>query len=316
MNINEITTSHFANAPRNDKLRHPELVSGSKTHPKLVLDLLHAHRVSHMLPCNSVLNLLAIRTRFTPFVRKSAPLKREGKCAFTLAEVLITLGIIGVVAALTLPSVINNFREKATVAKVKKFYSIISQAHLQALEEKGTPDNWNIGGFLNEEGAKNLINAWAPYLKITKICGSTRGCYKNVVYKDLSGNPRYNIDNTKPFAKAILADGFLIDTQALSPAYWDGYNGKVYGAVHVDINGKSGPNTYGKDHFRFYVTDKAIVPSGVNTTLTYNFHNACLNNVMDMQGTACTAWVLYNENMDYLHCKDLSWTGKTKCKSK
>ena len=279
LNINEITTSHFANAPRNDKLRHPELVSGSKTHPKL-------------------------------------PLKREGKCAFTLAEVLITLGIIGVVAALTLPSVINNFREKATVAKVKKFYSIISQAHLQALEEKGTPDNWNIGGFLNEEGAKNLINAWAPYLKITKICGSTRGCYKNVVYKDLSGNPRYNIDNTKPFAKAILADGFLIDTQALSPAYWDGYNGKVYGAVHVDINGKSGPNTYGKDHFRFYVTDKAIVPSGVNTTLTYNFHNACLNNVTDMQGTACTAWVLYNENMDYLHCKDLSWTGKTKCKSK
>ena len=250
-------------------------------------------------------------------------LEVEGKCArksrriaFTLAEVLITLGIIGVVAALTLPSVINNFREKATVAKVKKFYSIISQAHLQALEEKGTPDNWNIGGFLNEEGAKNLINAWAPYLKITKICGSTRGCYKNVVYKDLSGNPRYNIDNAKPFAKAILADGFLIDTQALSPAYWDGYNGKVYGAVHVDINGKSGPNTYGKDHFRFYVTDKAIVPSGVNTTMTYNFHNACLNNVMDMQGTACTAWVLYNENMDYLHCKDLSWTGKTKCKSK
>ena len=96
----------------------------------------------------------------------------------------------------------------------------------------------------------------------------------------------------------------------------DGYNGKVYGAVHVDINGKSGPNTYGKDYFRFYVTDKAIVPSGVNTTLTYNFHNACLNNVTDMQGTACTAWVLYNENMDYLHCKDLSWTGKTKCKSK
>ena len=269
--IDEITTSHFANAPRNNIKSNPSQPSLSKG---------------------------------------------RRKCAFTLAEVLITLGIIGVVAALTLPSVINNFREKATVAKVKKFYSIISQAHLQALEEKGTPDNWNIGGFLNEEGAKNLINAWAPYLKITKICGSTRGCYKNVAYKDLSGNPKYNIDNTKPFAKAILADGFLIDTQALSPAYLDGYNGKVYGAVHVDINGKSGPNTYGKDYFRFYVTDKAIVPSGVNTTLTYNFHNACLNNVTDMQGTACTAWVLYNENMDYLHCKDLSWDGKHSCRDK
>ena len=77
---------------------HAELVSASQTHPSLVLDLLvtslaiyeyasactlcslvlHAHRVSHMLPCNSVLNLLAIRTRFASFVRKSAPLKREG----------------------------------------------------------------------------------------------------------------------------------------------------------------------------------------------------------------------------------------------
>ena len=84
-----------------------------------------------MLLRNSVLNLLAIRTRFTPSVRKFAPLKREGrsdktltriskftlftkkffplpevegKVGFTLAEVLITLGIIGVVAALTLPN--------------------------------------------------------------------------------------------------------------------------------------------------------------------------------------------------------------------
>ena len=97
---------------RDDRLRHAELVSASQTHPNLVLDLLvtslamyeyasaytlcslvlHAHRVSHMLPCNSVLNLLAIRTRFAPFVRKSAPLKREGTCAFPLAPLGRRLG--------------------------------------------------------------------------------------------------------------------------------------------------------------------------------------------------------------------------------
>ncbi len=237
------------------------------------------------------------------------------KAAFTLAEVLITLGIIGVVAALTLPSVINNYQEKVTVAKLKKFYSIISQVHIQAIEEKGTPDNWELGGFLDVQGAENLINAWAPYLKITKFCGRNKGCYPNVAYKSLAGISHYNINTYKPFATAQLADGFLIDTQIVTPHIVDGY-GKVYGAVHVDINGKLGPNVYGKDHFRFYVTQTGIVPSGADTSWNYNFYTACLNYVADIQGTACTAWVLYNENMDYLHCKDLSWSGKKSCKEK
>ena len=47
------------------------------------------------------------------------------KKGFTLAEVLITLGIIGVVAALTLPSLIQNYKEKATVTAVKESYSIL-----------------------------------------------------------------------------------------------------------------------------------------------------------------------------------------------
>ena len=50
------------------------------------------------------------------------------KIAFTLAEVLITLGIIGVVAALTLPSVIERHQKLETVTKLKKAYSTLSQA--------------------------------------------------------------------------------------------------------------------------------------------------------------------------------------------
>ena len=64
--------------------------------------------------------------------------------AFTLAEVLITLGIIGIVAAMTLPGVMGKFREKATVTKLKKFYSVLSQGYIFATEEFGTPDVWGI----------------------------------------------------------------------------------------------------------------------------------------------------------------------------
>lgn len=51
------------------------------------------------------------------------------KQAFTLAEVLITLGIIGIVAAMTLPAVINKINMKHYIALLKEDYSILSQAH-------------------------------------------------------------------------------------------------------------------------------------------------------------------------------------------
>lgn len=62
--------------------------------------------------------------------------------AFTLAEVLITLGIIGIVASLTLPAIIQKQNEKATVTALKKFYSSISQAYLFAKNEYGSVNEW------------------------------------------------------------------------------------------------------------------------------------------------------------------------------
>uniref|UniRef100_UPI004029BEED type II secretion system protein n=1 Tax=Candidatus Scatousia sp. TaxID=3085663 RepID=UPI004029BEED len=65
------------------------------------------------------------------------------KKAFTLAEVLITLGIIGIVAAMTLPTVVNKYQERVTVTKVKKFYSLINQALLFAIKDNGYVDEWD-----------------------------------------------------------------------------------------------------------------------------------------------------------------------------
>ena len=57
--------------------------------------------------------------------------------AFTLAEVLITLGIIGIVSAATIPIMLTNFKKRETVAKVKAAYSILSQAVKLSVEENG-----------------------------------------------------------------------------------------------------------------------------------------------------------------------------------
>ena len=63
---------------------------------------------------------------------------------FTLAEVLITLGIIGVVAAMTLPVVVGNYQKKVTAVKVKKFYSMFNQAFQMAQLEFGEYKYWEI----------------------------------------------------------------------------------------------------------------------------------------------------------------------------
>jgi len=65
------------------------------------------------------------------------------KVGFTLAEVLITLGIIGVVAAMTIPTLMQKYYEKQTVAKLKETYSILSQALKSASQEEGLPEEWD-----------------------------------------------------------------------------------------------------------------------------------------------------------------------------
>ena len=67
------------------------------------------------------------------------------KFGFTLAEVLITLGVVGVVAAMTLPSLIKKYDEMVTVNRVKQTYSILSQAYLRAVQDNDDPKLWDIG---------------------------------------------------------------------------------------------------------------------------------------------------------------------------
>ena len=63
--------------------------------------------------------------------------------AFTLSEVLITLGIIGVVAAIVTPVLIQNYEKQETAAKVKAAYSILSQAINDSISENGDIDSWD-----------------------------------------------------------------------------------------------------------------------------------------------------------------------------
>ena len=244
------------------------------------------------------------------FPRPFGERDRERGClaAFTLAEVLITLGIIGVVAAMTMPSLIQNYQEKATVTKLKKFYSLVSQAYVSILNDEGGSDTLQAGDDLE------MMKKFGKYLKYQKTCGRNKGCFPNVTYKSVTGNG-YNKweDDTTYRSRAILTDGTLImfNLNALR-----NNSDNFYAQIYVDINGFKGPNQLGRDFFYFYISPEKIVPGGAKVLETIFPDQKFDENCIQQNGYACAAWVIYNENMDYLHCKDLSWDGKHSCKEK
>ena len=214
------------------------------------------------------------------------------KKGFTLAEVLITLGVIGVVAALTIPTVISKYQERVTVSKVKEIYSIMSQAFLLSVKDNGYANEWNVGNGENATTAIQIANYLKPYLKIAKDCGINSGCLKYTESTNLLNGKRHvNYDGNKNYYKMILLDGSYIFIRGTFNYCQTNEGGVVdsCGAIFIDMNGGTTPNTFGKDLFVFRITPFAIKPS---------IDNSCL---LNSTGSGCSGYILKNNNMDYLH---------------
>ena len=85
------------------------------------------------------------------------------KKGFTLAEVLITLGILGVVIAMTFPSLVANYKKHVAVNKLKKFYTVMSQATTMAIVENGPMDTWD--GFSSHHNGAEMERWFEQYLE-------------------------------------------------------------------------------------------------------------------------------------------------------
>ena len=141
--------------------------------------------------------------------------------AFTLAEVLITLGIIGVVAAMTMPSLMQNYKRQQATARIKKFVSVINQALISAENDLGPREDWVIGEMDNSDSAYNFLNTYIkPYIKSA-----------DVEKRTLFG---------RNMATLRFVDGSQMSVKI----------GACYD-IWYDINGEKGPNEKGRDIFVF-----------------------------------------------------------------
>ena len=205
------------------------------------------------------------------------------KVAFTLAEVLITLGIIGVVAALTLPTVIQNYQKQVTVNKLKKAYSVLGQVAQRAIADNGAISVMN-GEPLNSNTCKSIFHTyWLPYFKGAEVYpeGKKPNLNDNTAfYRHLrSGYWDTNIYTQYAAGRIFFTTpddmSFYIDIMKWVSKYDN--DGKLisqtgvynsFQTVYVDINGLKQPNTIGKDVFIFTIDfEKGIAkPWGYNSS--------------------------------------------------
>lgn len=192
------------------------------------------------------------------------------KKGFTLAEVLITLGIVGIVALLTLPSVTLYYKHKVLETQFKKQYSSLSQAILQMYKDKGielVPENF--------QNTYDFSIYLKDYYHILQDCGNVNVNTKGCISLAPTEENIYNMDLYKSFTgEAInfgyIDDGVLILNDGTVLLFEQGVQAKAFGyfLIGVDVNGfKKKPNRFGHDVFVFRVgVSGNLIPLGANGT--------------------------------------------------
>ena len=213
--------------------------------------------------------------------------KLKRKSAFTLAEVLITLGVIGIVAALTLPNLIADYRDKVLIVQTKKTYSTIMNAIARWQAGEGViGDNTSL--FNPNQESYDTAKNFSKYFNYIKFCKSKSdsGCDKYYITYKFASKEVLNgatVGETLDYPLLILNNGAKIYIRQLESCglSWvscerdeKGYckkdeNGdeimvpggtQACGYIYFDVNGAKGPNQYGRDAYVLQIRQNEVVP--------------------------------------------------------
>lgn len=226
--------------------------------------------------------------------------------AFTLAEVLITLGVIGVVAALTIPTLTKNITNKQFETAFRENYALLKQASAQIINDNG-------GNLANAYAdPKALLDAYASKLKVQKTCTNATAvgdCWASTTYR-LNGTS--GVAMSPASYSIVLINGTVVQVDSTGGWYqsdclmnWYTGNGStgVCAMINIDINGMKGPNTMGRDIFQFYQPNaSALIPNGSPGTDDYvtGGWDYCDPTSSDWyNGIACGGRILVKGGMDY-----------------
>ncbi len=213
---------------------------------------------SELAICHPELGSGSENTRFRNIFKMT---KLHKLAAFTLAEVLITLAIIGIVAAMTIPTLIVNYQKREFASRLSQTFSVLSNAVKMAQVEYGDVATWgyqkNYGTTIAPgDDSSQYVKEFAekyfiPYLKVSKNYGKIKlkdAGYSG--YKTKDGRTYYT-SNTKCY---------IVELQNYVTLIFSYHNGQmetdeiltsylINPMIFIDVNGKAGPNILGRDFF-------------------------------------------------------------------
>jgi prepilin-type N-terminal cleavage/methylation domain-containing protein len=207
--------------------------------------------------------------------------------AFTLAEILITLLIIGVVASLVIPNLINDIQDQQYKVAWKKAYAEISQATARVMSDNGG----TLINFCSTLNTSCIVNNFSQYLSTTKICQSNTG--------GACMDGKYSLLGNSYFANSAIMDVnssvFYLSNGSSLLIRWHSQdctfsiNSNRCGWMLIDTNGSKGPNIAGKDVYAISIHQNKIIP--------YGAIGAAFDNAGDCtstgNGNSCAAQFLY-----------------------
>lgn len=223
--------------------------------------------------------------------------------AFTLAEVLLVVAIIGITAAIALPNLSQSVDEDKYVMLAKTTYNELDSGFTRMLTNKSIKEIIaDAGATTNAAASEAVVNELSKYIKMGTNCGTRiQQCHnsskKYVEYDGSSIEDKtFGESFTNTGAAFTLPSGAVVVVMADVRADYD------FTRIYFDVDGAKGPSKKGVDIFGAFTnsnTDGLELPSiyGGELDTTYD----------------TLTWILANDNMDYLHCNDLNWSTKHQC---
>ena len=214
------------------------------------------------------------------------------KKAFSLAEVMLTLVLIGVVAVMTVPLLNQGIGRQEILSKVNKVNSVLSQSVMKIAYNEGLPVA--DFSFIDDEGEAAFFDKFIQVVDTIRICkGSVAGCFSTGEIKQLNG---LNAGSFSFANSLITKDGVAYGWQGYETCLDKGLSAEdlvnCKGSFVVDINGYNKPNRYGYDIFYLTVIDeKGIVPAGQG--------NKSLDCKRDNIGITCSSKVIDEQGVNY-----------------
>ncbi len=216
--------------------------------------------------------------------------------AFTLAEVLIALAIVGVVGAISIPNLSKTYQQKEALARVKKAVHLLDGGVLALVRDYESIENTYKGKTTDADKSEALLKSLSKYIKFSNYCGKTsvnQGCFPIATIKDVSGAafvvkyPEKTTDlglsapgakDTAKCSTALLNDGTSMAVCVVDTSFQDcGLNTSnsaddnddedfcPNAVVFFDIDGAlKGASVLSRDIYAGYLSDNGFTEIGDN----------------------------------------------------